>query len=285
MGVINVADKTGATDFFKEDIAYLLRFSSVILWQVAAQNFHAEIASQRNTLRKRNRELRRQERSRAEFSKLLVHDLKAPLSEVVANLDILSYSISDTNTEFLESAQIGCERAVLMINNLASIDKIEDGKLSVIKEEIAPVNLLKEALSSVKGLAKIKGVTLQLAKLPAELPKIKLDRTLILRVLQNLLTNALKHSAAGSTITLSCSQEPLKKQLTFFVRDQGSGIPVARQHLIFEKYARINASQDPQIGSGLGLYFCRLAMGIHRGRIWVESAPGKGSTFFFSLPL
>ncbi|MDH3392747.1 MAG: GAF domain-containing sensor histidine kinase [Desulfobulbaceae bacterium] len=285
IGVINVTDKAGAKELLPDDIACLLDFSSMLLWLVVQQNLNAELKKQRNTLRKRNKELHRQEELRAELSKTLLHDLKGPLAEVVANLDIISYSINDENREFLESAQIACDRAVRMASNLVSVDKIEDGKLKLIKEEINPMNLLEESLSSIKGLAKIKGVEL-IIKTPPEPPQaLQMDRTMILRVMQNLLTNGLGYSDPGTSITIGCQLTNSKKKLEFFVQDQGPGIPEAQQETIFEKYARVSPHQDTLVGTGLGLYFCRLAVELHRGKIGLESNPGEGSRFFFALPI
>ncbi len=285
IGAINVTDKSGDKDFFKDDIKYLLEFSSVILWLAAQENLHDEIKKQRNTLKKRNKELRRQEASRAELSKLLIHDLKAPLSEIIANLDILSYTIPEEFTEFLESARIGCERAVLMVSNLGTIDKIEDGKMQLIKEDIDPTSLLNESISSIRGLATIKDIEVTLEKDGSEPATVRLDRILILRVLQNLLTNAIGHSPRGTVISTGCAKVPGKKQIEFFVEDKGEGIPEDKCQTIFEKYARITKKQDSLIGTGLGLYFCKLAVETHRGKIWVKSKVGKGSRFVFTLPL
>jgi two-component system sensor histidine kinase KdpD len=284
LGVINVTDKIGDRDLLKEDITRLFDFSSVILSLLVQENLQQDLRRQQRTLRQRNQELRHQETLRAELSRMLVHDLKGPLSEVVANLDILSYTVSEENREFLESAQMGCDRAVRMVSNLVTIGKIEDGKLAPIMEVVAPTPMLAECLSSIKGMARIKDVELIL-EAEADLPQIALDRSLILRVLQNLLTNALGYCASNTTIRFGCRQVAGKKQLEFYVQDQGPGIPAAKQHAIFEKYARISDKQDALVGTGLGLYFCRLAVEIHRGRIGVESEPGTGSRFYFSLPL
>lgn len=284
IGVINVTDKAGHYELLKEDTSCLLDFSSLLLWLVVQQDLNKELKKQRNTLRKRNQELRRQEQLRAELTTTLIHDLKGPLAEVVANLDILSYSISDENREFLEAAQIGCDRAVRMATNLVSVDKIEDGKIKLIQEEVAPLSLLEESISSVKGVAKIKGVELVLEPPRQPAPHLWIDRVMILRVLQNLLTNGLGYSEAGTTITVGCQQVPGKKRLEIYVRDQGPGITTAQQVTIFEKYARVSPHQDTLVGTGLGLYFCRLAVELHRGRIGIESTPGAGSRFFFTLP-
>ncbi|MBU0483690.1 MAG: GAF domain-containing protein [Proteobacteria bacterium] len=283
-GVINVTDKTGSKDLLNDDIAYLLDFSSLLLWAVMQENLHTELKKQRNTLKKRNQELRCQEKLKANLSSSLIHDLKGPLSEVVANLDILSYSIADDNKEFLESAQLGCDRAVSMVSNLVSIDKIEDGKLKLLREEIKPEDLLQESIISIQGLAKIKDVKLIIDPL-GFLPPLSLDRILIFRVLQNLLTNALSYAPNGSTIHVGCQQPAKNTHLEFYVIDQGEGIAPDSQQIIFKKYARISKKNDNLTGTGLGLFFCKLAVNEHGGEIGVESIPGQGSRFYFSIPL
>lgn len=285
IGIINVTDKIGDHELLKKDTARLLDFTSVILSLLVQQGLQQELKKQRDTLRKRNQELYRQQRMRAELSKLLVHDLKGPLSEVVANLDILSYSIPADQREFLEAAQIGCNKAVRMVANLATIDKIEDGRLQLLGETVDPKIILEESHSSMRGLARIKEIDLVLAIPDEELPPVELDRILILRVMQNLLTNALGYSPSRTQITFGCRLLPGGRRLEFYVHDQGPGIPPEKQETIFEKYARISDKQDALVGTGLGLYFCKLAVELHRGRIGIESAPNLGSRFFFTLPL
>lgn len=284
LGVINVTDKIGDEDLLKDDIARLFDFSSIILSLLIQENLQQDLRRKQRILRARNQELRRQETLRAELSRMLIHDLKGPLSEVVANLDIMSYTVSGENRKLLESAQMGCDRAVRMVANLVTVGKIEDGKLAPIKAVVAPGPMLAECLSSIKGLAMIKGVDLIL-EAESDLPMISLDRSLILRVLQNLLTNALGYCPEKSTIRFGCRPVSGKKQLEFYVHDQGPGIKAEKQRAIFEKYAMISETHDALAGTGLGLYFCRLAVELHRGRIFVESESGKGARFYFTLPL
>ncbi len=283
IGVFNVTDKAGKTDLLKDDTNCLLQFSSTILWTLLRQKHHDELKKQRATLKKRNRELRHQEELRAQLSRLLIHDLKAPLSEVVANLDILSYSVAEENREFLEGAQMGCDRAVRMVSNLVGIDKMEDSGGILLREEVGTEELLRESLSGISGMAQMKHIELIHECRTTEL--INVDRVMILRVLQNLLMNALTNSEGGTVIRVGCCSVAGGKKVEFYVEDQGEGIPADKQEEIFDKYARVSGKQDSLVGSGLGLYFCKLAVEQHRGTIGVESAPGKGSRFFFSLPL
>ncbi|MBI5556973.1 MAG: GAF domain-containing sensor histidine kinase [Deltaproteobacteria bacterium] len=283
IGVINATDKSGTRDLLKEDITYLLYFSSFILWTFIQQDLHQKITAQRNTLKKRNSELRRQEEMRAHLTRMLMHDLKTPLSEVVANLDILSYSIIDEQKEFLEAAQLGCDRAVRMVANLVTTDKIADGKQQLLYEETDCRSLLGEATSGIKGLARIKNIDL-IQRIEADCPLLTIDRTLILRVLQNLLTNSLSYTDQGTTITLGYKMAG-ESRIEFYVQDQGPGIPPEQQESIFDKYARISSKQDALVGTGLGLHFCKLAVELHNGTIGVESEEGKGCRFFFIIPI
>lgn len=282
IGIINATDKIGDRDLLQQDIARLFDLSGLILSLVVQQNLQDEVRKQRNTLRKRNKELRHQQAVRADLSKMLIHDLKGPLSEVVANLDILSYTISEENKEFLEAAEMGCNRAVRMISNLVDIDKIEEGRMQLIKEVVAPDSILEESQTSIIGLAKIRKVDLVMEQ-KESLPSVMADRVLILRVMQNLLVNALGYSPPDTVITFGCRLVG-KKKLEFYVQDQGEGMPVEKQKTIFDKYTRISDKQDALVGTGLGLYFCKLAVEEHKGKIGVESSVGKGSRFFFSLP-
>lgn len=284
LGVINVTDKLGQKDLLKEDMAYLVNFSGMIISTLMQQKLQRAVNRQKNTLKQRNRELHHQEKLRDDLYNMLIHDLKTPLAEVVANLDILSYSIAEENKDFLEAAQVGCDRTVRMVTNLVTINTMEDGKLTPYKEEVEAKILIEEAHSAIKGLAKIKDITLKI-EVAENLPALFLDRILVLRVLQNLLTNALGYSDPGTTITIGCDQVPNKKKIQFFVQDQGPGIAADKQATIFDKYSRLSDRQDSLVGTGLGLYFCKLAVETHRGKIWIENAPGQGCRFCFVLAL
>lgn len=284
LGVINATDKGGDKDLLKEDISYLLDFSSLIISILVQQKMQMELQRQRNILKKKNQDLKRQEKLRDDLYRLLIHDLKTPLAEVVANLDILSYTIPDENREFLESAQIGCDRTERMISNLITINQIEDGKIKPTLEDVSVQSLIDEARSAITGLARIKDVAI-LTNIADDLPSLFLDRTMILRVMQNLLTNALSYTKRGADITIGSRVLPGKKMIEFFVQDQGDGIAKEQQDTIFEKYSRISNRQDALVGTGLGLYFCKLAVELHRGTIGIKSCPGHGCTFHFTLPI
>jgi two-component system sensor histidine kinase KdpD len=281
-GVINVSDKSGNRKLLKQDGQILLYFSSILLWNIILDDLQATLKKQRSTLRKRNSELKKQEKLRSQLSSMLVHDLKSPLAEVVASLDILSYSATEENKEFIEGAQIGCDRAIRMVSNLVTIDKIADEKLPLLREEVYPDQLVQEAMASIKNLAKLKGIETIFSCEDCPLLPVNIDRNLMLRVFQNILANAVSYSPSGSKITVGITTT--KKYIRFVFADQGTGIPNELRDVIFEKYARISEAEDLLMGTGLGLHFCHLAVNLHGGQIWVEGTEGKGSYFFIELP-
>ena len=111
------------------------------------------------------------------------------------------------------------------------------------------------------------------------------DRDLLARILGNLLSNAIKHTPEEGTITVGGGRSEAGGELVLFVRDTGEGIPEASQRLIFEKFYQADAKKfGLKSDRGLGLTFCKMAVEAHGGRIWVESQPGRGSTFYVALP-
>lgn len=283
VGVINVTDKSGNRDLLQEDINYLLDFSSLVVSLILQERMTEALRRQRNTLKKRNRELKRREEMENELSRMLIHDIKGPLSEAIANIDILSYSASEEQKEFLHAAQIACDRTVRMAANLGTVARLEEGSLPLIPEEVKPEKLIEEAVVGIRGLAQIRDITI-LTQIAPDLPGLRIDRGLIERVLQNLLINALGHTPEHSTVTVGGTTATDGRSCVFFVRDQGPGIEEHARELIFEKYARLTSRQDNLVGAGLGLYFCRLAVEAHRGRIAVANNPEGGSCFSFTLP-
>lgn len=283
-GTINVSDKAGNRDLLKQDVQLLLHFSSIIIWGLVLEDLQSKLSKQRSTLRKRNKELQHQQEMRSQLSSMLIHDLKTPLAEVVANLDILSYSINDENKEFLEGAQIGCDRAVRMVSNLVSVDKISDGQQQLLMENVNPGDLLTEALSSIRAIARLKDISIIYNENEAnELPHLQLDRTLILRVFQNILSNAVSYSSPQTKMTAGIRFED--EHIIFMFVDEGPGIPPEMSETIFDKYARLSDRQDALVGTGMGLHFCRLAVELHKGKIWVEGSENQGSCFFIKLPV
>lgn len=283
IGVLSVTDKMGEDIFSREEQKALLN----IVGQLISAFENQRLKRKSRTLQQKNLRLRKLERLKTELFNMLIHDLKGPISELISNLDILSYTLSGENLGYVESAESACNTLYRMVSNLLDIARFEEDRLELIYEKIDPQGLIKESLAGLFGLVKMKELTF-VEKAPSlkTMDSFWGDRGILLRILQNLLTNAINYSPLGETIEVGF--EYLKSsEIEFFVKDNGPGVSPEYQEVIFNKYFQLEKKNDGRIyTTGLGLTFCKMAVEVHRGKIGVESdSPIKGSRFFFSLPL
>ncbi len=285
IGVINLTEKKGQDCFSKPEQELILSVSGNVI--SALENFRlAETLKQsQKTLTLKNRQLKKLESLKSDLFKMLIHDLKGPISEVTANLDILNYTSSSENKEHVAAAQSGCDTLYRMILNLLDISRLEEKIMPLIMEKLEPEDFLKESVSRIISLARNRGVKI-IEKFPSESDKTSYfmgDRDLLTRVMQNLLMNAINYSTANEYIEVGFTK-PQKGKIVFFVKDKGPGIEPAFHELIFDKYFQITQkSRGSNYSTGLGLTFCRLAVISHSGKIWVESDGKNGSIFSFQL--
>jgi signal transduction histidine kinase len=173
------------------------------------------------------------------------------------------------------------ERALRLISDLLDWGRLEAGgrlPLELGVEEATA--LVTDAVDSVRSLAEANRLQLGL-ELPEDLPQVRCDRTRVLQVLGNLLGNAVKFTQESGRITAGARVQG--EEVRFHVRDTGNGIPLEQLPYIFDRYWQ--AKDSASRGAGLGLAIAKGLVEAHGGRIWAESVPGKGSTFFFSLPI
>ncbi|HEX6305760.1 MAG TPA: GAF domain-containing protein [Anaerolineales bacterium] len=222
---------------------------------------------------------------RNDLISMIYHDLRSPLANVVSSLDVVASMVSPEDDpalkSLLEIAMRSTERIQRLTNSLLDINRLEAGQAIVDISPNDPIELIGDVAEAVAPIAKNKDQVLEL-NLPEEMPPVLVDGDMIRRVLSNLLENAIKFAPAGGKILVGTQQEDDCIQV--WVADDGPGIPPSEQERIFDKYARLHAQEGPK-GIGLGLAYCRLAVEGHGGRIWVESSPGSGSRFTFTLPI
>lgn len=286
ISIICVTDKIGKDVFSKEEQEALLNMTGLFISAHENQRLLDSVKKQKRTLNKKNLQLQKLEKLKVDLFNMLIHDLKGPLSEMIANLDILSYTASKKNQEYVEAAKVGCDTLYSMTCNLLDIARLEEGKFELIYEKIDPKQLIKESLARLFSLFEIKELTF-VEKIPAirTMDLFWGDRGILLRVLQNLLANAINYSPAGGAIEVGF--EYLKpSKIQFFVKDKGPGVPPESHEAIFDKYFQLKKKGDGRIyTTGLGLTFCKMAVNAHRGKIGVKSGRLGGSCFFFNLPI
>lgn len=229
-------------------------------------------------------ELRRVERSRRFQLTNITHDLRTPLASLQALLDtLLDGAIDDPETarDFLSRMDIEVQGLSQLVAEFLALSRIELGQISARRDPTDLPALLRGVAERMEAQARQKGVVVNLAAMPA-LPPVNVNRGQIQQVLLNLLQNALAHTPAGGQITLGARQEA--DGVVIAVRDTGAGIAPDDLPHIFDRFYKADQSRHDG-GVGLGLAIAQHLVEHHGGRIWAESAPGKGARFSFTLPV
>jgi NtrC-family two-component system sensor histidine kinase KinB len=229
--------------------------------------------------------LRELDRMKSEFVMTASHELRTPLTSINMAVNLLRESagtkLTDQEQALLEACHEDVQRLRALVNDLLDLSKIEAGKLELTFEPVQPRFLCDQALSVIKAQAVSKGIELNL-RVAEDLPEVTADPHKIVWVLVNLLANAMRYTQARGHISLQ--GERVGNQVQLSVTDDGEGIPFDLQPRIFEKFVQLKPS-DSGGGSGLGLAICKEIVRAHRGAIWLDSIPGRGSTFTFTLPV
>ena len=233
------------------------------------------------------RKLRELEKLRDDLMKMIVHDLKTPLTSVVATLEMVGDGsfgpVTEQQRDALRDGERKAEDLLELIDDLLEIARLEETTLQIERAPLSPATFLRELLSDWQLRFQQAGARASL-DVAADVPTIEADRALVVRVFGNLLQNAITHSPRAVTLRLSARRHD--EGVLFTVADDGPGIPAEYHDVIFRKFERVKSSAHPHArSSGLGLAFCKMAVEAHGGRIWVESELGQGSTFSFTLPV
>ena len=233
------------------------------------------------------RKLREVEKMRDDLMKMIVHDLKTPLTSVLAAMEMLADGdfgpLNEQQRKMLGDAESKAEDLLALIGDLLEVSRIEEATMTLDVQPIAPAALLNEVLHEWDIRFQQEGASATV-DVSDDAPVFEADKGLLKRVLGNLVQNALTHSATAVTLQLSARRDG--DGILFTVADNGPGIPPEYHEVIFRKFERVKNPNMPRTrSSGLGLAFCKLVIEAHGGRIWVQSAgEGKGSAFHFSLP-
>jgi two-component system, NtrC family, sensor histidine kinase KinB len=213
----------------------------------------------------------------------VAHEFRTPLTSLRMAIHLCAGEVvgplTEKQADLMATAQQDCERLQSIVDDLLDLSRIQSGRLQLSLSTVAPHELVHAALEEHRSEANAAGIAL--ASLAGEhLPQVSVDRERIALVLSNLVANALKHTPGGAVEVTAVEGEG---SVRFEVKDHGAGIAPEYHERIFEKFFRVPGA--PAGGVGLGLYLAREIVEAHGGRIGVESAPGLGSRFWFTVPL
>ncbi len=225
---------------------------------------------------------------RADLTRMIVHDLRNPLTTLLSTLQLVEDQSDPDRRDLVFHARQGTLDMLDMVDSLMDINRMEAGQLMVEAEAMRLPPLAEKVVTRLRPLAAQKQITLQFDN-PPDLPAVWADAEIVRRVLINLLDNGLKFTPAGGRVNGRFQPEPpLTGQhepgVRCLIQDSGPGIPPDFRSQVFDRYTRTNPGGALVRGAGLGLAFCKLAIEAHNGRIWVEDAPHGGSQFVFTLP-
>jgi PAS domain S-box-containing protein len=229
-------------------------------------------------------ERREVERLKKEFVSTVSHELRTPLTSIRGSLTLLSVGAMGVLPEQVKKvvgiAERNTIRLITLINDILDIEKLESGKLDMVFDTIAIGNVLERSSESVKAFAEQNGIKLEL--LPSD-AQVYADGDRLVQVLVNLVSNAVKFSPKGETVTVKV--EAVQNWIEVKVIDRGRGIPEKFKGLLFQRFQQVEASDSKKKGgTGLGLAICKGIVEAHGGSIGVESEEGKGSCFWFRIP-
>ncbi|CAG0932299.1 two-component system, NarL family, sensor histidine kinase EvgS [Thermoflexales bacterium] len=220
---------------------------------------------------------------REDLTSTMVHDLRNPATVVLGALELLEgEDLTESQREITDVASQGGQRLLNLINAILDVNRLESGQMPLEREPVRLDIIAAEIVEMEQVLARDKQLTLENC-VSSDLPLVSVDVELLRRVMQNLIGNAIKFTPPEGHIVIKAQLESANPPcLRVSIMDDGHGLAPELQARLFQKFVtgRVRGR-----GSGLGLAFCRLVMEAHGGRIWVESAPGQGATFHFTLPL
>ena len=227
------------------------------------------------------------EKVRDDLMKMIVHDLKSPLTSVIGAMEMLIDGdfgpLTDDQRKALQDTEKRAQDLLALIEDLLEVARLEETRLSLHLEALAPRTLLDEVAREWEIRVQQERARLVL-EVTRETRSVDADQALLKRVFSNLIQNALTHSARSVTVTLGARND--SGGTLFTVADDGVGIPPEYHDIIFRKFEQVKTLHIPRVrSSGLGLAFCKLVVEAHGGRIWVKSGPERqGSAFHFWLP-
>ena len=245
------------------------------------------VVRQRRVLRDQSLELAAASRHKSEFLANMSHELRTPLNAIIGFSEVLLQELfgglNPKQREYLGDIHGSGTHQLALINDLLDLSKVEAGKLELeLGAPASIVDLIAGGITLVRERATTRGVSLR-TDVAADLPLIQADARKLKQVIVNLLTNAVKFTPSGGTVTARAVRSA--NDVVISVADTGVGIAPRDQARIFQEFEQASHGKDAEEGTGLGLTLAKKLVELHGGRIWVESELGVGSTFSFTLPI
>src|SRR5262245_15659864 len=275
-GLTVIRKATGA--FTPEVIALLQTFATQSALAIQNARLFREIEQ-------KSRQLEVASQHKSEFLANMSHELRTPLNAIIGFSEVLAErmfgDLNEKQDEYLKDIYSSGQHLLSLINDILDLSKIEAGRIELELADFSLPVAVDNALILVRERASRRGIALGRA-IDVGLGTVRGDERKVKQVLLNLLSNALKFTPEGGRIDVRATMNEGMAEIS--VADTGVGIAPEDQEAIFEEFRQVGTADKKVEGTGLGLALSRKFIELHGGRIWVQSEPGKGSTFSFTLP-
>jgi signal transduction histidine kinase len=267
-----------------ESQARILRqLAAVVIDEMELRLAARKMAEADQELRRLNQQLEATNRNKSEFLASMSHELRTPLNGILGASELMAQELfgplNQKQAEYVGDIRQSGMHLLSLIDDVLDLSRIEAGQFELRLEEIDAAAFMQSCAAVVRGLASSKSLDLEIVP-PDEPLVVRVDERRATQVACNLLSNALKFSPGDSAVQFRAWRED--GNAVFVVEDSGPGIATEMQNRIFNQFFRVASDQE---GTGLGLPLAKQLVELHGGRIWLDSTPGRGSRFYFALPL
>jgi signal transduction histidine kinase len=272
VGLVQVESREGRGNFSDADLDQLTVFANRAALAI--------VGSELSEVERRNALMR-------DLSGMITHDLNGPLTSVTAFLEILrEEQLGEAQERYVDFALGAAKWLAVLVSGILEVAKMESAEVDLKRVPLNLAEEIEQALSLIRYQFDEKNIRLEI-DVPADLAPVPADREFFRRIIVNLAGNSVSLAPSGSRLAISASISDEEGGVVVSVQDEGPGIPKELQERIFDKFVQAETRERShrKLSVGLGLSFCKLAVEAHEGRIWVESEPGKGARFSFSLPM
>jgi signal transduction histidine kinase len=291
MGVIYVDNRAMSAVFDEEDRDFLTAFANYAAIAIENQRLLGEAAA-RARMQEELRAARRLDEWKSQLMSIVAHDVRTPLTSIRSYAEILGDDFEEIEPgqrkEFLDLIVREAERLNRLTSDYLDLAQIEAGKMGLRLAKVAPSDLVRETCEAFQGQASAQGIRLH-SKIEGDPDSCRADGDRLLQVLANLVSNALKFTPKGGEVCVAAKPDLLpadRAVVHFEVADTGLGIEAEDIDRLFRKFGQVGQPRAGRArGTGLGLVVAREIVELHEGRIGVESRPGEGSCFFFTIPV
>lgn len=279
--------RTEVRPFSDSQIAILKTFADQAVIAIENVRLFQEIQDKNRQLEVANERLKELDRLKSDFVANVSHELRTPLTAIKGAVDLILREVpgplNEKQSHYLSRVRSNTQHLAGLINDLLDLSKIEEGKIEVQAVRMSLGGLVHEVVETLRPIASEKPIDLEVTA-PKSSILVWADRDKITQVLTNLIGNAIKFTPPYGSVTVSSASNDAD-WVRVSVADTGPGISADERERIFEKFYQVAENGGPKPkGTGLGLAISKTLVELHGGKIWVESEPGRGSTFYFTLP-